>query len=166
MRTLAISLGSIAFVFAMGASANPFNTAILFQARATTPTLIGPPPALGSKEEEADFAETYFWQKNRTAAQCAAATSEANLFLRTFVGSRTDLLSGREELKLIKDVSILQLKITGIAMELKSRFDRPRPYIADPKIKPCVPLENSSSYPSGHAANAYAIAEALSSVLP
>lgn len=166
MKALSFLLGSISFVVTIGASANPLNSPLLFQVRSVTPAFFGQPPAPGSKEEKADFAEVFFWQKNRTAAQCASATSEASLFLRTFVGSRTDLLSSREEIRLMKDVSILQLKVTAIAMEMKSRFNRPRPYVSDPKIKPCIPPENSSSFPSGHAANAYAIAEALSFVLP
>ncbi|MBX9765846.1 MAG: phosphatase PAP2 family protein [Bdellovibrionales bacterium] len=167
MNLSALLLGSLSIVITVGASANPFKSVILFQPPVSIPALLEAPPAPGSREDQADFKELHYWQKNRTQAQCAAANKEVNLFLRTFVGSRTDLLAPMEELKLTKEISKLQLKLVTIVTQLKNRFGRPRPYLVDKTLSPCLPAENTSSaYPSGHAASAYAIAEALSHVFP
>jgi undecaprenyl-diphosphatase len=49
---------------------------------------------------------------------------------------------------------------------LKRAVGRPRPPLADPSLHPLVALPNSSSFPSGHAAAAFAFAVALSLLAP
>ncbi|MBX9767092.1 MAG: phosphatase PAP2 family protein, partial [Bdellovibrionales bacterium] len=113
-----------------------------------------------------DFQELLYWQEQRTQAQCDFAKKEVNLILRNFIGNRTDLLSPREEIKLTKDLSILQVKVMEQVSGLKKIFGRPRPYQVEKRLKPCVPLENSLAYPSAHSAISYAFAQSLSSVFP
>jgi acid phosphatase (class A) len=48
----------------------------------------------------------------------------------------------------------------------KKRFARLRPFVADPRIKPCVPLSAGNSYPSGHAYGAYLYAALLAELFP
>jgi membrane-associated phospholipid phosphatase len=49
---------------------------------------------------------------------------------------------------------------------LKQATDRPRPPLADPTIEPLVSLPNSTSFPSGHAATAFATATAVAVLYP
>ena len=159
-------VGFISFASA-GVQAIPLALNALMPEASRASFLTEPPPAPGSEVDKADFRELHYWQKHRTQAQCASANREVTLILRTFVGSRTDLLSPIEEFKLTKDLSLLQLQVAAVTMDLKNRFNRPRPYLADRTLRPCLPAENSSSaYPSGHASSAYALAEALSSIFP
>jgi acid phosphatase (class A) len=168
MKLSSLFLGAVAIVFVNGASANPFNSPVFFQARANVIAVaIEPPPVRGSELDVADFKELHYWQDNRTSAQCKDAAKEVRMILRTFVGSRSDLLSPKEEIKLTTAISLLQLKVAAVTLEAKHRFNRPRPFLADPTLKPCIAHENmAASYPSGHASSAYAIAEALSSLFP
>lgn len=166
MKLSALFFGSISLIIGTAASANPFAS-VLFQTFASNPPLVEAPPVPGSAEDQADFRELHYWQKNRTSAQCEAANKEVTLVLRTFVGSRTDLLAPREELRITRDVSLAQLKVAAITLELKKRFNRPRPYLVDKGLTPCLPAENSSTaYPSGHTSSAYAIAEVLAGAFP
>jgi acid phosphatase (class A) len=48
---------------------------------------------------------------------------------------------------------------------VKRRWHRSRPFAASPVVRPCVTRPWSASYPSGHAAFAYAAAEALADIL-
>ena len=128
--------------------------------------LVGLPPGMGSLESNQDFKELLYWQGQRTQSQCELAKKEVNLILRNFVGNRTDLLSPIEEIRLTKDLSVLQLRVLQQVSGLKKIFGRPRPYKVDSRLKPCVPLENSLAYPSAHSAISYAFAQSLSSVFP
>lgn len=49
---------------------------------------------------------------------------------------------------------------------LKQVFARPRPPVADPELEPLVALPGSFSFPSGHAATAFAAAAAVGFVAP
>ena len=49
---------------------------------------------------------------------------------------------------------------------LKESFDRERPPLADPGTDALVPLPDSPSFPSGHAATAFAAAAAVSALHP
>jgi acid phosphatase (class A) len=49
----------------------------------------------------------------------------------------------------------------------KERFRRLRPYVIEPRIEPCIDdVRGDLSYPSGHAAYAFAMAGVLSDLVP
>lgn len=48
----------------------------------------------------------------------------------------------------------------------KKYFMRPRPPFADARVKPCVHVTDTSSYPSGHAVRAWVWAELLAEIFP
>jgi undecaprenyl-diphosphatase len=54
----------------------------------------------------------------------------------------------------------------GITAVLKELFDRVRPALADPAIEALVPTPESASFPSGHAATAFAAAVAAGAFYP
>ena len=54
----------------------------------------------------------------------------------------------------------------SILIELKSRFNRPRPSVVLPDIHAVVPVPWHTSYPSGHATQSIVIAALLSQIAP
>ena len=62
--------------------------------------------------------------------------------------------------------SVCWLAADGLALWLKTVFDRPRPPLVDPAVHPLVAVPHSGSMPSGHAATACAAALAVGFVHP
>jgi membrane-associated phospholipid phosphatase len=54
----------------------------------------------------------------------------------------------------------------GLTSVLKDVFDRVRPALADPAIEALVPIPESASFPSGHAATAFAAAVVVGAFYP
>lgn len=50
--------------------------------------------------------------------------------------------------------------------QLKDRYQRPRPFVTHVQIRPCLPLEKGSSFPSGHSTWYRAASELLADLLP
>jgi len=48
----------------------------------------------------------------------------------------------------------------------KKLFNRPRPFVGDPRVKPCVEPLDEPSYPSGHSTRFYLEAGVLSEIFP
>lgn len=48
----------------------------------------------------------------------------------------------------------------------KKTFNRPRPFVGDPRVKPCVEPLDEPSYPSGHATRFFLEAGVLSEIFP
>jgi membrane-associated phospholipid phosphatase len=63
-------------------------------------------------------------------------------------------------------VAMAMYDATVAAWESKYVYNRPRPSVADPTLKPALPVPNSPSYPSEHAAAAAAAAEVLAYMIP
>jgi acid phosphatase (class A) len=54
----------------------------------------------------------------------------------------------------------------AVVNEAKVAFGRPRPFVNDPKLAPCIDRPNNESYPSGHAAWSYMTAYILANMFP
>ncbi len=65
-------------------------------------------------------------------------------------------------LKLIK----FQATILANTVVAKNLYKRPRPYLRNTAIKPCISLESSTAYPSGHAAMGRAVGKILADKYP
>jgi hypothetical protein len=52
-----------------------------------------------------------------------------------------------------------------IVMHYKDKFNRPRPTQLEPELRPLIDVPGHPSYPSGHATQAYLIAQTLSEVI-
>jgi acid phosphatase (class A) len=64
---------------------------------------------------------------------------------------------------LMKEVTHQAKVVAGAA---KLTWDRKRPFLTDTRIKPCVELEKTSSYPSGHAIRGMVWALVLAEIYP
>jgi acid phosphatase (class A) len=131
--------------------------------------ILPPPPAPGSLAAEADLAAVLQVQAWRTPEQVAWAQLVDKFDAFAIFGAE-DLLGPnftREShpllVALFKD---LTEDLSELAYSAKRQFDRPRPFVVDSRIKPCVPAPTNFSYPSGHSFGIYVAAGVLAEVFP
>ncbi|WP_232473866.1 phosphatase PAP2 family protein [Sphingomonas sp. MA1305] len=130
--------------------------------------VLPPPPAPGSAQARAELAELRTRQASRTAQQKDAAertgeTKNATIFAGV-LGPRFDLARLPATARLLAIVRATEKEAIDRG---KDHFARQRPWIVDPSLTPCkLGKEPLSSYPSGHATNAYAMAAVLAQLVP
>jgi acid phosphatase (class A) len=140
-----------------------FNTAYAQYDFLDSGDAIGPYPANGSVEAKEEIEEMLYLQEHRSQADCDAAELQASANLETLFGGS---LTNAEIAKVKKKLKLVTIK-TGIEIYfVKREFKRPRPYVAHSEIKPCIELENSKSYPSGHSTLARVYARLLAVIYP
>ncbi|HET6249295.1 MAG TPA: phosphatase PAP2 family protein [Tepidisphaeraceae bacterium] len=141
----------------------PGKTAPPFDIKA----LLGDPPADGSDAQKAEIATMLKLQENRTHDEVVRCEAEVEMspyefgepvIGAWFTGKGLPLTNA-----LFIKVSRQTAVVTGAA---KIIWQRNRPYITDPRIKPCVDLEKSFSYPSGHATRGVVWASILAELFP
>jgi acid phosphatase (class A) len=129
-------------------------------------TLIGNYPAKNSPEEARDDEILLKLQTSRTKADCDKAGSQSNLHLESVFTKPVGPLEKNEFRSAWFSVMKLSAKTGANILLAKSLYDRPRPYLRNPNIKPCIELERSSSYPSGHSAAGRAVGRYLADRFP
>lgn len=118
------------------------------------------PPADGSPEDRKDLDEVRGWETKRTKAQCELAHTQELPTLENSFGHSKDRKGTPDFSKLDPKVyqelktffGNLERDVAYVALEAKEVWKRPRPFDRDKNIHPCVKLENSYAYPSGHSA--------------
>jgi acid phosphatase (class A) len=128
--------------------------------------LIGPPPKPDSAEQQADMAIVLFEQSDRNVLDEENAWTGVTLdvpFYNRALGARFERDWYPKTYALIMDGVKDAKKACDAA---KDAYKRPRPYVADPRVKPCIPLENSNCYPSGHAFRAMVMSLLLTDLFP
>lgn len=128
--------------------------------------VIGAYPAPGSVLDAEDVETLMKLQENRTAKDCQAAAAQENISIEALFGGKNGPLTKKE----IEELSFEMLKPYGEAGANayigKKLYARPRPYLTHKQIKPCIALEQSESYPSGHATVARVLARLLAKKFP
>jgi acid phosphatase (class A) len=112
--------------------------------------VIGQPPAPGSRQELDDLAILRWNQRSRTPAGIVHSWRFLNRNLSVFdaaVGA--DL--ARTSPSLYAGLPAFLKRADGLKDQLKDALARPRPFVSHPDLKPCLPLESTWSFPSGHA---------------
>lgn len=128
--------------------------------------LLGPYPAAGSREELHDFAVLRHYQETRTEHECELAEKQEKATLKNLFVSNNGPLTKKEAM-LVTPLILKAYAEAGINIYLaKSIFKRPRPYNYNNEIKPCIKLEKSYAYPSGHTAVSRVFARALAKFYP
>jgi acid phosphatase (class A) len=128
--------------------------------------LLPAPPADGSPEQRAELQTLHTWQSRRTAKEIARCKTEAsaNYFIFSSVlGPWFNAKSLPMTDALFKQATI---DLNLISETAKAHYKRPRPFVADPTIHPCLGFEKSASYPSGHAVRGIVWATLLSEMFP
>jgi len=128
---------------------------------------LAPAPGGDSDTERQDLAALKDWQAKRTARDCARADSEANPNYDTFFGSQSPFSRPmpKEAAEFFAHVRDDAFHITDA---IKRKYNRPRPYIEDSSLHPCVPTpkEDGYAYPSGHATLSRVFGLVLSDLVP
>jgi acid phosphatase (class A) len=129
-------------------------------------TWLQAPFAPGSADEQADLAAVLALQSSRTDADCTRAKTEVSITLDSFYGPAYGPLS-ENEVKVLKSFFEKILNDADYAAAKEKNFwQRPRPYLVDAAIQPCVKLETSYAYPSGHSTISHTFADVLDLIFP
>ena len=125
-------------------------------------TAAPPPPLLNSKQDDVDLKELLDFQRSRTAGECARAQSEVSVSLDAFFGPKYGPLTGEEVRAWTPFFEEVKMDANYFCHQVKHLWKRPRPYLVHSDVHPCIPLESTDSYPSGHATIARVYAHVLS----
>jgi acid phosphatase (class A) len=129
-------------------------------------SVIGPPPAAGTEQEKQDLLRVLVLQAIRSPADVDRAQSEADF--SPFVFSRVlgpwfTAENLPQTWALLREV---MNETGGVVDPAKKFYARPRPFVVNSEVRPCVKREESFSYPSGHATHAMVLALVLSEIFP
>jgi len=128
-------------------------------------TAVPAAPADGSAADKEDFRVLYDWQARRTPAQCAAARGEMEHNYEVFFGKISPF--GSPTPAGVKTFFNNVSKDSVAAHTyLKQAYQRQRPFVRDPGLKPCIARVQGLSYPSGHSAMARLFALILGDLVP
>ncbi|MFM1811806.1 MAG: Acid phosphatase [Cyanobacteriota bacterium] len=154
-----------------------FGPSAMAQAQATDPAsglnlnmeryraVVGRPPAPGSPAEADDLAVLRWNMRSRYPEAVVHSWRFLYRNVSTFdaaVGSDLSKIAPT----LFAGLPAFLKRIDGVKDALKDEIARPRPYVSDPSLKPCLPLETTYSFPSGHATWYAAASLLLADLLP
>lgn len=128
--------------------------------------VLPPPPAQDSARTRAELDELLAIQSVRTGAQCAAAAKDAEEDAFRFADAVGP--GFRKERLPIAAAFLAKVREDEYAVlaDLKKGWSRPRPFLAEARLSPCLDKPGSGSYPSRHNAFAMTMAFVLSEMVP
>lgn len=127
-----------------------------------------PPSPADSPATRLELDELLQIQRTRTPEQVAAARADRKTDVHRFFGALgldADSPPHLPELERLAEIveDDLRIQVRGA----KERFRRLRPYEIEPRLEPCIDdVRGDLSYPSGHAAYAYAMYRLLAGIVP
>ncbi len=124
------------------------------------------PPKLASDLQQFDEKILKELQATRTADDCKRAEFEVYVSLANFFGKPYSMLTEAETTKLAAFFDKVRNDADFYIQKLKKEFPRKRPFLYMAELKPCVPLETTGAYPSGHATLARLYALILTDFFP
>jgi acid phosphatase (class A) len=129
-------------------------------------SLLGGPPADDSAEHRAEVDKLLSLQADRTPDEVARCKSEEDVTVFAFstvLGKEFNAENLPLTAKLMEQANDDDRAVTGAGKKI---WNRVRPSLADSRVKPCVALEHSGSFPSGHASRGMMWAELLAEIFP
>ena len=129
-------------------------------------TVIPAAPTDDSLATLADLETVYQVQQRRTPEQVALANyfAEDNVFqYDAVIGLWFNAANLPRAAEFFAQIEADRYAISTAG---KRAWNRPRPPLLDPRIKACIPLPKSGSYPSGHATQAFVWAGILAEIFP
>ena len=126
---------------------------------------MGPAPAVGSTVDNEDLAAVRRWQAERTEAQCVAARAQTDATYDEFFGEVSPF--GNPAPGEVENIFNKVRADAGSVVYLqKEQYKRPRPFLRDSSITPCLNRESGYSNPSGHSTSARVFGLMLSDLVP
>jgi acid phosphatase (class A) len=119
-----------------------------------------------NENQETDMATVLWLQKTRTPGQVALANRFASVNLDAFRDVLGDSLSAWDEQQVAQMLQAVNKQLKELYEPIKHYYGRPRPFVANMAVEPCVPLEFSASMPSGHALRGLTCALLLADLMP
>jgi len=124
------------------------------------------PPAPGSPADQADLQTEIEVQNSRTPRRSAQATEDDTLDISLFLKNVEPAVDPTGQPKLYTLFDQVQREADIINGAIKTRFQRPRPFVAHADAIHPLCTTSGSSYPSGHATIAFCEAKILGAVFP
>lgn len=126
-----------------------------------------PPPSNSSFRTQEELKLLLEYQKNRSESQITQIIQEVNISSAIMadrpVNDYFDSAKFPSTAKLLHEAFH---DLTVVVFFEKRHFDRVRPSMLEPNIKPVIDVPNHPSYPSGHSTQAHLIALLLSELVP
>lgn len=129
-------------------------------------SLLAAPPADGSPEQQAEIATLLDRQGKRTPDEVARAKSEEEDTVFTFADVLGPWFNDHDLPATATLMHEVQKETKSATNAAKKVWDRKRPFLSDTRLEPCVVLEKSASYPSGHATRGIVFATLLAEIFP
>jgi hypothetical protein len=129
-------------------------------------SIMGDPPADSSPEHKQEVDRMLDLQAARTTDEERRCKSEEEVTVfgfSTVLGDDFNEKNLPVTAKVMADAYSDAKKVSGAA---KLTWRRVRPPLAEPRIRPCVALEHTASYPSGHAVRGIVWATLLAEIYP
>jgi acid phosphatase (class A) len=166
LRLLLCILGLGAVVSAATAGENQPPLHFLRPDQVDLTKILPPPPKPGSSAQRRDLAISLAWQARRTATMEALAQADSDRSVFRFGVILGDSFT-KDRLPIAArffDEVAADEGIVGAAA--KTYWNRPRPFVTSPGIRPCVEQPPTNSYPSNHATIGMLYAQILARMLP
>jgi acid phosphatase (class A) len=161
--------GSIAWLALAGwALLSPGRAAGVFvdPAAPVFASALPPPPAPGSLPALADLETVLQVQGDRTPAEIAWARRIERDTLYDFADVLGPWFTAKHLPFTAEFFAEAGRDLQAVSDLTKGRFARPRPPAVDPRVRPCVAVPASFSYPSGHSTRLMARALLLAEIFP
>ena len=167
MARTGAALAGMAVLLLIPASGSAQNASYLPNVRLDGPAFLGPPPAADGPRQKADLAAVRAWQGDKAGARWRQAQSDDDISPFTAFGQVLGPQFTPERLPKTKALFVVLFDdVKSVTAPAKAAFGRPRPPLVDRRIETCRPLEQTASYPSGHAARGWMMALLLSDMAP
>ena len=125
------------------------------------------PPAADSAQTRRELDELLALQASRSSADVAAAQADRKTEITRFYGALGLDPRQHEFPRVEKLAQRVENDVRIYVRAVKDHFRRLRPYEIEPRLDPCIEnVKGDLSYPSGHAAFAWAMAEVLADLVP
>jgi acid phosphatase (class A) len=162
-RRLLLAGGLSIALVVQAVAAEPYVTADMLDVA----TLLPPPPALGTLQDEIDLravldAQAHASETRRAQAAADAKESVYDMF-GSVMGDSFITTSLPKTTGLFQRIGASEGRIASAA---KKVFNRPRPYMTHPEVKALAESSKSASYPSGHTTRVTTAAIVLTAMVP
>jgi len=127
--------------------------------------LLPAPAPAGSAEQQAELALLHHIREHATPEELDAARASAEFDVFAFAPQIGPWFKAAALPRTATLFAAIERDTRGVTRLAKERFQRPRPFVADPTLEP-IAIERSPSYPSGHSTRATVIALVLAELFP
>lgn len=128
--------------------------------------ILGDPPADNSPEHKAEVDRMLDLQASRTADEVRRCKSEEEVTVFCFSTVLGEGFNAKDLPVTSRVMEDAYADARSVSNAAKKVWLRVRPPLAEPRIQPCVALEHTASYPSGHAVRGVMWAILLSEIYP